>query len=186
MRKTKVSSVLALALLAGLLALGVASAAPGDPAATLGSTAQLRKAVEPASLLVHERRFQQIANDTEEGSRASGTPGYGASARYVASKLRNAGYGVSVQRFEFPFFREVEPAQLKQVSPTPKDYETATFEYSSSGDVTGRLVPTNDVRSRPARPRAPPTAAASPRTSSPPPRLRLRWPLFSAAPATLS
>src|SRR3712207_1601235 len=40
---------------------------------------------------------------------------------------------------------DLEPAQLQQVSPQDKDYETATFEYSDSGDVTGRLVPTKDV-----------------------------------------
>ena len=139
MRKTKIGSVLALALLAALLTVGVASAAPGNTdaalsasaklpkAVTLIPSAKLRKAVTPASILVHERRFQQIANDTEEGTRASGTPGYGASARYVARKLRNAGYEVSVQRFEFPFFQELKPAQLQQVSPKDKDYETATF-----------------------------------------------------------
>jgi hypothetical protein len=145
MRKTKVASVLALALLAALLTVGVASAAPGNTDAALSASAKLRKAVTPASILVHERRFQQIVNDTEEGTRASGTPGYGASARYVARKLRNAGYEVSVQRFEFPFFQELEPAQLQQVSAQDKDYETATFGYSGSGDVTGRLVPTKDV-----------------------------------------
>ena len=52
---------------------------------------------------------------------------------------------MSVQRFEFPFFQELNPAQLQQVSPKDKDYETATFEDSGSGDVTGRLVPTKDV-----------------------------------------
>jgi hypothetical protein len=83
--KAKAASVLALPLLVVLLSVGIASAAPGDADATLSATAELRKAVEPASILVHERRFQQIANDTEEGTRASGTPGYAASARYVAS-----------------------------------------------------------------------------------------------------
>jgi Zn-dependent M28 family amino/carboxypeptidase len=52
---------------------------------------------------------------------------------------------VSVQHFEFPFFMELKPALLQQVSPQQKDYETDTFEYSGSGDVTSRLVPTEDV-----------------------------------------
>src|SRR3712207_6438216 len=63
MRKTKVPSVLALALLAALVTVGVASAAPGNKDAALSASAKLRKAVTPASILVHERRFQQIAND---------------------------------------------------------------------------------------------------------------------------
>jgi Zn-dependent M28 family amino/carboxypeptidase len=150
MRTKKIASVLALALLAALLAVGAASAAPGDETApTLGASAELRKAVEPASILVHERRFQRIAdanpNAQGVGTRASGTLGYKASADYVAGKLKRAGYEVSRQTFEFPFFEELEPAQLQQVSPAQKDYETATFEYSGSGEVTGRLVPTEDV-----------------------------------------
>ena len=150
MRTKKIASVLVLALLAALLAVGAASAAPGDATdPTLSASAKLRKAVEPASILVHERRFQRIAdanpNAQGVGTRASGTPGYKASADYVASKLRRAGYEVSRQTFEFPFFEELEPAELQQVSPTQKDYETATFEYSGGGDVTGELVPTKDV-----------------------------------------
>jgi Zn-dependent M28 family amino/carboxypeptidase len=150
MRTKKIASVLALALLAALLAVGAALAAPGDAAdPTLSASAKLRKAVEPASILVHERRFQRIAdanpNAQDVGTRASGTPGYKASADYVAGKLKRAGYEVSRQTFEFPFFEELEPAQLQQVSPAQEDYETATFEYSGSGDVTGRLVPTEDV-----------------------------------------
>jgi Zn-dependent M28 family amino/carboxypeptidase len=150
MRTKKIASVLALALLAALLAVGAALAAPGDAAdPTLSASAKLRKAVEPASILVHERRFQRIAdanpNAQGVGTRASGTPGYKASADYVAGKLKRAGYEVSRQTFEFPFFEELEPAQLQQVSPAQEDYETATFEYSGSGDVTGRLVPTEDV-----------------------------------------
>ena len=32
-----------------------------------------------------------------------------------------------------------------QISPTPTDYETETLEYSGGGDVTGVIVPTNDI-----------------------------------------
>jgi Zn-dependent M28 family amino/carboxypeptidase len=161
MRTKKIASVLALALLAALLAVGAATAAPGDAAdPTMADTAKLRKAVEPASILVYERRFQRIADDNPNaqgvGTRASGTPGYRASADYVAGKLRKAGYEVSRQTFEFPFFEELEPAELQQVSPAQKDYETATYEYSGDGDVTGRLVPTKDVQIPPG-----PTAGSS-------------------------
>ena len=161
MRTKKIASVLALALLAALLAVGAATAAPGDAAdPTMADTAKLRKAVEPASILVHERRFQRIADDNPNaqgvGTRASGTPGYRASADYVAGKLKRAGYEVSRQTFEFPFFEELEPAELQQVSPAQKDYETATYEYSGDGDVTGRLVPTKDVQIPPG-----PTAGSS-------------------------
>jgi Zn-dependent M28 family amino/carboxypeptidase len=34
---------------------------------------------------------------------------------------------------------------LEQVSPTPTTYETGTFDFSGTGDVTGVVVPTNDI-----------------------------------------
>ena len=155
MRTTKAASVLALALLVALLAVGIASAAPGDTDPTLGASAELRRAVEPASILVHERRLQRIA-DANANTRTSGTPGYDASADYVASKLRQAGYEVSRQRFEFPYFQELS-ASFSQTAPEqrtfePYDLSTNTgdydvMQYSGSGEVTDALVvPTNDIQ----------------------------------------
>ena len=95
-------------------------------------------------MLEHERVFQRIATQNE-GIRASGTEGYDASARYVKRTLENAGYLVRKQVFTFPFFRELAPAEVEQLAPTPQAYETGTFTYSGSGEVTGPLVPTKDV-----------------------------------------
>ncbi len=105
---------------------------------------RLRKAVTVGGILAHQRVFQRIANQND-GTRASGTPGYDASADYVKKALKKAGYKVTVQEFTFPFFQALAPAELAQVSPTPTDYETGTFDFSGSGDVTGQLVPTNDI-----------------------------------------
>ena len=91
-------------------------------------------------ILQHERAFQRIANDNG-GTRASGTPGYDASVDYVANRLRRAGYRVTIQEFTFPFFQNLAPGELEQVSPTPTTYETGTFDYSASGEVTGVVVP---------------------------------------------
>jgi Zn-dependent M28 family amino/carboxypeptidase len=108
-------------------------------------SAKLRKAVTVGGILAHERVFQRIANQND-GTRASGTPGYDASAAYVKKALKKAGYKVTEQAFTFPFFRELAPAELEQVSPPPvKTFETGTFDFSGSGDVTGQLVPTNDI-----------------------------------------
>jgi Zn-dependent M28 family amino/carboxypeptidase len=63
----------------------------------------------------------------------------------VKKVLKQAGYKVTEQEFTFSFFRELAPAVLEQVSPTPTPYETGTFDYSGSGDVTGAVVPTNDL-----------------------------------------
>ena len=108
------------------------------------NTSALRRGVTVSGILAHERAFQSIANDND-GTRASGTPGYDASVAYVTRKLRAAGYSVRQQEFTFPFFRELAPAELSQVTPTPTDYETATFDYSGSGEVTGTVTPIDVV-----------------------------------------
>jgi hypothetical protein len=155
MRTKKVAPVLALALLAALLAVGIASAAPGDEDPPLRASAELRRAVEPTSILVHERRLQRIA-DANGDTRASGTPGYGASADYVATKLRDAGYEVTRQRFEFPYFQELD-SSFSQTAPEQRTFEPyelstntgdyAVMTYSGSGEVTNApVVPTKDIQ----------------------------------------
>ena len=104
------------------------------------NTRRLREAVTVNGIMQHERAFQRIANDNG-GTRASGTPGYNASVDYVANRLRRAGYNVTIQEFTFPFFQNLAPGELEQVSPTPTVYTTGTFNYSGSGDVTGVVVP---------------------------------------------
>ncbi|MEU4426942.1 M20/M25/M40 family metallo-hydrolase [Actinoplanes sp. NPDC024001] len=104
------------------------------------SSKRLRAAVTVPGVMEHLHAFQRIA-DRNEDTRASGTPGYDASAAYVKSVLRRAGYRVTEQKFTFPFYRELAPAQLTRVSPAGPAYETHTFDYSGSGDVTGQVVP---------------------------------------------
>jgi Zn-dependent M28 family amino/carboxypeptidase len=133
-RLTTVVAVLLAALLAAMPAQAIDEV----------NTKRLRNAVTVNGILAHERVFQRIANQND-GTRASGTPGYDASAAYVAQRLEAAGYKVTVQRFDFNFFIEVAPAQLEQTSPTPTTYETGTFDYSGSGEVTGQLFATNDI-----------------------------------------
>jgi hypothetical protein len=53
----------------------------------------------------HLRVLQQIAS-MSGGNRAAGTPGYDRSAAYVADRLKEAGYLVHFEEFEFPFFEE--------------------------------------------------------------------------------
>jgi Zn-dependent M28 family amino/carboxypeptidase len=126
-------------LLAGLVAVAVAVPSTAALAVDDVNTSKLEKAVTVNGILQHERVLQRIANNNG-GNRASGTPGYDASAAYVTQKLTAAGYEVSSQEFEFPYFEELSPSTLSQVSPTAVDYETAAFDYSGSGDVTGTVV----------------------------------------------
>jgi Zn-dependent M28 family amino/carboxypeptidase len=110
---------------------------------------RLRKAVTVAEILKHERALNRIGQ-RNNNTRASGTPGYDASVDYVERLLRRAGYQVLTQTFTFPFFQETAPSTLARVSPDPETFvngtDFATFEYSGSGNVTGRLVPTNDIQ----------------------------------------
>jgi Zn-dependent M28 family amino/carboxypeptidase len=134
-------SVVAFAMIAPAIQIsGVTTAQGVDDV----NSQRLRDAVTVGGILSHERVFQRIANNND-GTRASGTPGFDASANYVMNTLADAGYNVRKQTFTFPFFRDLSAPSLDQVSPTPTPYETATFQYSGSGDVTGELVPTNDV-----------------------------------------
>jgi len=118
------------------------------PAATAAvdeiNTKKLRQNVTVNGILQHERNLQRIANNNG-GTRASGTPGYDASVAYVKERLKKAGYKVSEQEFEFPFFRDLAAPVLEQVTPNQKPYETGTYQYSASGDVTAPVQPVDVV-----------------------------------------
>jgi Zn-dependent M28 family amino/carboxypeptidase len=101
------------------------------------NTKKLRDAVTINGMLQHERAFQAIAN-ANLGTRASGTPGYDASAAYVAARLQKAGYRVTEQEFTFPFFQKLAEPTL---TVDGEAYETDNFQFSGSGDVTGDIVP---------------------------------------------
>jgi hypothetical protein len=64
----------------------------------------------------HLRALQEIAS-ANGGTRAAGTPGFDRSAEYVAQRLREAGYTVRLQEFEFPFFEDRTPPVLATGNP---------------------------------------------------------------------
>ena len=138
--RTPLIALTAAAVTGGALLVAPSPAAAVDPV----NTSQLRQAVTVNGILSHMRALQRVANEND-GTRASGTPGYNASARYVRGQLEAAGYEVTEQTFTFPYFQELAPSELAQVSPTPTTYAPATMQYSGSGTVTGQLVPTRDV-----------------------------------------
>ncbi|TXK39180.1 M28 family metallopeptidase [Nonomuraea sp. C10] len=132
--------------LAVALALPLAFVTPAqaDPDPTA-----LARSVKAKPVVRHLEAFQRIA-DANGGTRASGTPGYDASRDYVAGKLRQAGYKVTIQPFEFPFFMQNSTATMQRISPDPRTYtptppdgsvvgEFATMTYSGAGDVTATV-----------------------------------------------
>jgi hypothetical protein len=142
MCKAKYAIAFALALVMAFGAMGIASASvPSD-------SSQLREAVTAEGILAHEQELQTIA-DANGGTRASETPGFDASADYVAGELEDGGYNVTRQTFPFAFFQETGPTTFERVSPAPETYVRGTnhdvMEHSGSGDVTAEIVPTNDI-----------------------------------------
>ena len=115
--------------------------APSAAALDEVNTKRLRDALTVNGVLRHERALQFIAN-ANGGTRVSGSPGFEASADYVKRQLEQAGYRVSEQSFQFPFFEETAPAVFERVSPSPRPFaaeEFATMAYSGSADVTAAL-----------------------------------------------
>ena len=115
------------------------TSASGDP---ISGTRAIRKAVTLAGVREHQQAFQEIADDNDD-TRASGTPGYDASVDYVEERLQAAGYAVTRQPFQFPFFEQLSPSVFSQVSPNAIGYvegtDFFTMTYSGPGDVTATV-----------------------------------------------
>ena len=129
-------------LAASSLVTSVAVATPAAAAPVDNAIDTVTKTVTLKGLLKHSDRLQAIADANGE-NRASGLPGYNASSKYVADKMRGAGYQVTVQPFDFPFFEEFG-SSFAQTAPTPTTYvdgeDYDLMDFSGSGDVTAGVV----------------------------------------------
>src|SRR3990167_8845137 len=99
-------------------------AAQQSTAAVPVDTEAFRAAITPQGVRAHQYELQSIA-DTNGGTRAASTPGHEASLEYIKLLVESAGYVVTVQPFEFPYFQEQSPAQLEQLEPAPTVYPYA-------------------------------------------------------------
>jgi Zn-dependent M28 family amino/carboxypeptidase len=116
--------------------------------------------IRTGDLWAHMRQFQAIANANPGAdghpSRNSGEPGYKASADYVASKMKAAGYNVAIQTYHFDYFSFVGTPQFSEVSPTAHDYKLVD-EWNpgrSNGSATAAVQPAGGIV-------IPPTATSS-------------------------
>ena len=108
--------------------------------------AKLLECVTVEGVRAHQAELQRIA-DANNGIRTSGTPGYDQSVLYVANSLRNAGYLVTVQPFDFQTFIVLSPTVLEQVAPLPGGpVATNIMSYSGSGNVTAPVSTVNNFR----------------------------------------
>ena len=142
MKKSRPAAVAALAL--GLSATPSALAAPAEEPGlslaevTTADSAELRGAVRVGGIFEHLTNFQRIA-DANDGTRASGTPGYQASVDYVVGRLLDAGYAPTVQPFRFNAF-ELESSSVALDSEPVADDAYSVFSYSGAGEVTDAPV----------------------------------------------
>ena len=76
------------------------------------NTTKLRQAVTVGGILAHERVFQRIANQND-GTRASGTPGYDASAAYVKQTLQEGRLQGRPSRSSLPVLPGAGPGRAR-------------------------------------------------------------------------
>jgi aminopeptidase Y len=130
--------------------LASASCAPVVNADIVGGAALAPRQIEAAAgegAFRHLQALQDIAT-ANGGTRAAGTSGYDRSADYVARTLRDAGYSVRFEEFDFPFFEDRTPPVLAATnSDGTLDAASAggvrTLRNSASGDVTAPVRAVN-------------------------------------------
>lgn len=117
-----------------------ATAGPnGCESRTNDTTGKLLECVTLEGVRQHQAALQEIAN-ANGGTRVSATAGYDRSVDYVAGKLRDAGYVVTLQPVQFQTFVYLSPTVLAQVAPAPAGaVANNIMSYSGSGDVTAAV-----------------------------------------------
>ncbi|WP_411109356.1 M28 family metallopeptidase [Streptomyces sp. c-19] len=142
----RAAAILAAAALATPLVLSSPATAGQDPAA-----APARDAARLAKKLVREtsaqdaykhlQKFQAIS-DSAGGNRAAGTLGHDASAAYVYTQLKKAGYDVSYEKFDFIYTETLtEKASVVGTTPQPLDIRAMTYTTSTPvGGITAALA----------------------------------------------
>ncbi|WSU43221.1 M28 family peptidase [Streptomyces sp. NBC_01089] len=112
---------------------------PPGPSASQRAAAQLSGELVRASTARGAyrqlRKLQSLA-DAYHSTRAAGTPGHEASARYVHDTLRKAGYRVSYQPFPITYI-ETRAEKLAVVAPAPRHLTVSALSYTKSTPVGG-------------------------------------------------
>lgn len=93
-------------------------------------------------VIVHLQALQDIAT-ANNNNREAGTAGFDLSSHYVAMKLIEAGYEVTLQPFEFDKYEKLSPSRFSKKSAKndivyeeEKDFNT--MSYSPSGNLSGK------------------------------------------------
>src|SRR5437764_3630285 len=120
--------------LCGAVALGLSGAGTARPISSAGCDTQvndtpgkLLPCIQTDDLWNIMKDFQAIADANpspadHHASRNSGEPGYKASADYVAQRMQDAGYDVTIQTYKFTYYAYKSPPVLSEVSPVAHTY----------------------------------------------------------------
>jgi Zn-dependent M28 family amino/carboxypeptidase len=148
MLKSRVGEIMRIGVAATLVALGSPSFVVGAEEQSVGTGGSVSPGAAPGDgAWRHLLALQEIAA-ANGGNRAAGTPGYDRSADYVAARLKEAGYAVRFEEFEFPFFEERTPPILTIAAPQRLEERAPaaglrTLANAGSGDVSARLRDVN-------------------------------------------
>jgi Zn-dependent M28 family amino/carboxypeptidase len=133
-----------------LLAVGFAAAviAPATAhAADRFNSAPYRKLITVPNMLQHSYALQDIADRSGTQNRVAGSLANKRTVNYVAEQMRDAGWTVKKQPFEFPYYEQTAQPTFERTAPDPKpfvegtDQDFRTMDYSGTGDVTASVVP---------------------------------------------
>ena len=119
-----------------LLARGGESRRPAterEAQATPTPTATPQASIEPAGISEHLRALRDAAR--AEGTRAAGSRGDRATSRYIAGRLRAAGFRVTEPAFAVPLFLERSPARVSGL----RRSQFLTLTFSGSGRAAGTV-----------------------------------------------
>ena len=145
MRSTRIATVaVALTVVAACSCVetgrGGPSVAPLEPSASPNAGPVGDVSVE--RMLEHLEALQAIA-DSHDGTRVAGSPGFDASARYVADVLRAAGYAVTFSSTEVPVFEQHNPSVFDQIEPERRQWvdgrDFRAMMFSASGNVRAAI-----------------------------------------------
>jgi len=107
---------------------------------------KLLECIQPSSLWNHLAHFQKIANEHKgsdgHGNRDTGTAGYKASVDYVAALMRQAGYHVTIQQYQY---NASEVAGVPQFGAPDQSYaltrDWLVAQRSGGGTLTASIEP---------------------------------------------
>ncbi|WAS90199.1 M28 family metallopeptidase [Nannocystis punicea] len=143
-REPRVRSPWSVARAPALALAAAASACSAPPDAPTGCPAPLAESLDLDAIEQHLLALADLGQ-AHANTRAAGTPGFSASADYVAEQLAAAGLSVRREPFTYDDFALLAPPRLlRPAAPGPEyiadvDFRVATF--SASGDVAGPVIP---------------------------------------------